>query len=346
MMNEQTIQEFLSSLPNISYQNATTFLTKVIPELASILGYDESQLFFDVDLTWGQGDFLRADAVIAANRTDRPWLLIDAKLIPGDAKHIYPSWIQQIQVDKVISDSQFAVLLTPYFLAILQSPTPREFLLRQYSLKDLSLEQASEIYQLLARPATLPGELSRPAPSNQIIDTDTFKINLGQYSQLLEHVFLAETNDEKKKSLETLAKSLFESIPFLICKHSNLRTASSEIDLVIQYCGSNLLTIFDEFGRHLLVECKNWKSSVGAAQVRDFLVKIQKSRVKLGIIFAKNGISGEHGGANALREIHAAFDAHGIYLLVVSEEDLRAIERGANFYEILDEKIDRIRFDL
>jgi restriction endonuclease len=235
---------------------------------------------------------LRADAVVAANRTDRPWLLIDAKLIPSDAEHIYPSWIQQIQAYKVVSDSEFAILLTPYFLAILQNP-PKEFLLRQYSLKHLPLEQASETYQLLARPAHLPGELSRPAPSNLIIDTDTFKIDLGLYSQLLESVFLAEKNDEKKKSLEQLAKELFESVPFLTCKHSNLRTASSEIDLVIQYRGSNLLTIFDEFGRHFLVECKNWKSSVGAAQVRDFLGKIQKSRIKLGIIFAKNGISGE-----------------------------------------------------
>jgi hypothetical protein len=53
-----------------------------------------------------------------------------------------------------------------------------------------------------------------------------------------------------------------------------------------------------------------------------------------------------HRGADALREIHSAFDSHGIFLLVVSEEDLRAIERGANFYGILDEKIDRLRFDL
>lgn len=345
-MSEQTIHKFLSSLPNTSYKDATTFLAKAIPEFVSILGYDESQLFFDVDLTWGQLDFLRADAVVAANRTARPWLLIDAKLIPSDAKHIYPSWIQQIQSYKAISDSEFAILLTPYFLAIVQSHTPREFILRQYSLKDLSPGQASEIYQLLMRPAQLPGELSRPAPSNQIIDTDTFKIDLRQYSQLLEQVFIAETNDEKKKSLEILAKTLFESIPFLTCKHSNLRTASSEIDLVIQYDGSNLSTIFDEFGRYFLVECKNWKSSVGAAQVRDFLGKVQKSRIKLGIIFAKNGISGAHGGADALREIHVAFDSHGIYLLVMSEEDLRAIERGANFYRILDEKIDRLRFDL
>jgi hypothetical protein len=92
--------------------------------------------------------------------------------------------------------------------------------------------------------------------------------------------------------------------------------------------------------------CPNWKESVGAAQGRDFLGKLRKSRTKLGVIFAKNGISGERDGANAVLEIHAAFNGDGTYVLVISEEDLRVVARGDNFYEVLDKKIDNLRFDI
>jgi hypothetical protein len=35
-----------------------------------------------------------------------------------------------------------------------------------------------------------------------------------------------------------------------------------------------------------------------------------------------------------------------LYILVISEEDLLAIKDGASFYEILEEKLDRIRYEL
>ncbi|HYP25949.1 MAG TPA: hypothetical protein VE262_04450 [Blastocatellia bacterium] len=49
--------------------------------------------------------------------------------------------------------------------------------------------------------------------------------------------------------------------------------------------------------------------------------------------------------ADAVREIHAAFDNFGLYVWVVFEEDLRVIESGANFYEIHDGEMDHLRFD-
>jgi hypothetical protein len=339
------LYRFLKDIPKTRYLSDLEFLTRAVPEFAAVLGYDESRLFFDVDLTWGQLTFLRADAIIAASRTERPWIIIEVKRIPEDANHIYPMWVNQISEFKIISDSEFAVLLTPYFLGLIDDLEKSQLHVRQYSLTQLSLKDAMEIYELLRPPAQLPNECVKRTPILEKIDTDTFHIELKNYSTLLNRMFAAETNDQKKKSLEALAKYLFEAIPFLACKYSNLRTASSEIDLVIQNRGSALLTFFDEVGRYFLVECKNWNSSVGAAQVRDFLGKVHKSRLILGIIFAKNGISGAHGGADALREIHSAFDKEGVCILVVSSEDLLGIEQGVSFYDLLDKKIDALRFD-
>ncbi len=257
-------------------------------------------------------------------------------------------WLDQIKEYKIVSDSEYAILLSPQFLVVLQNHTSRDFLLSEYTLEELTFDQCADLYTMLSQPDHLPVEPSArftPAP-NQIIDSDTFKLDIGAYSQQLKSVFSAETNDEKKKSLEALANNLFRSIPFLACKYSNLRTASSEIDIVVQFLGFDKSTIFDEFGRYFLVECKNWNTSVGAAQVRDFIGKIQKTRVKLGIVFAKNGISGERDGADAVREIHTAFDKDGLFVIVKSEKDLRAIEMGMSFYDILDQKINKLRFDL
>ncbi|MCL4552513.1 MAG: restriction endonuclease, partial [Candidatus Marsarchaeota archaeon] len=102
----------------------------------------------------------------------------------------------------------------------------------------------------------------------------TFSIDAKEYSAALAKTKKARTNEQKKQSLEGLAKLLFQGIPFLSFKYSNLRTASAEIDLVFLYRGFKETTVFDELGRYFLVECKNWKDPVGAKHVRDFIGKM------------------------------------------------------------------------
>ena len=95
-----------------------------------------------------------------------------------------------------------------------------------------------------------------------------------------------------------------------------------------------------------IVECKNWSRPVGASAVRDFFGKLRKSKVHLGIIFAKSGITGADSGADAVREIQSQFDSGGLYVLVFSLNDVRTIEDGIGFCSVLDTKADNLRFDL
>jgi len=149
---------------------------------------------------------------------------------------------------------------------------------------------------------------------------------------------------KKKETLEELADSLLKGIKNIKVRERNLKNASSEIDLVAEYRGSDDYTIFDDYERFILVECKNWESSVGAKQVRDFVKKIQNTKTNLGIIFAKNGISGTHKGSYAMREIDLAFQNQGISIVVFNENDLENIHDGTDFYELLDEKLFNLRF--
>ena len=50
-------------------------------------------------------------------------------------------------------------------------------------------------------------------------------------------------------------------------------------------------------------------------------------------------------GEDALREIHATLDSKGVFIVVISEDELEAICDGADFYELLDEKLDRLQFE-
>jgi hypothetical protein len=173
----------------------------------------------------------------------------------------------------------------------------------------------------------------------------TFSIDAQKYSAALAKTKKARTNEQKKQSLESLAKLLFQAIPFLSFKYSNLRTASAEIDLVFLYKGFKETTVFDELGRYFLVECKNWKDPVGAKHVRDFVGKMKSSKVKLGVLVAPKGVTGDCDSADALREIHRTFDQDGLFVIVIAEELLNLIEKGGNFYDLLEYEIESIRFD-
>jgi hypothetical protein len=172
-----------------------------------------------------------------------------------------------------------------------------------------------------------------------------FTIDAQKYAEVLNRTRAAQTNDEKGKSLEELARLLFESLTFLSYRYSKLRTASAEIDLVFRYRGFKETTVFDELGPYFLVECKNWDIRVGAKHVRDFIGKMQSSRVKLGVLVAPKGVTGDSAGADAWREIHKAWDKYGLLMPVIAAEHLEKIKSGENFNELLEYEIESIRFD-
>lgn len=356
-MNDRILSfhQFLTRLPRLKYpMSVTDFLAKQVPIFVSLLGYQASHLYFSVSKHRGQSGFLEADAIIAAERTKNPWILIEVDPITATSDFVinFRAWRNQVSTLRELFSAKYAVMLTPSFLHILsEESTISE---KRYSLEKISLAETSEIYALLYDSISMTEsqreekELSQETNNalyESEIKEETFHLQLDQYSRQLHLVGIATTNDEKKTTLESLAKLLFESIPFLTCRASNLRTSSSEIDIVIEYCGWTKPTLFDEFGRFCLVECKNWKEAVGAAQVRDFTGKLIKARIKLGVLFARNGITGENNGSDALNEIRSAFSRDGIYILVIAEEDLVAVKNSTSFYRILDNKMFQLRFD-
>lgn len=319
--SQGTLHRVLRRLPQEVFKLESDFARKIIPALTSALDYSENEIFFD----YGHGKS-RADLAISNSIESKPWVIVEVK--NGRTKN--PSaWTEQLQSYLREAGSDKGLIVSPEYLIVIDKG-----IAKQFELGKLTNAEVGEILETLERTAQITSNARIDKTDNKLI-------------KLIENAEAATTNDSKGKSFEALAHYLFSSVPSLICKYSNLSTRSSEIDIVIEYNPSNgVLPLFEELGRYCFVECKNWSKPVGAKHIRDFIGKLDKCKVKLGVIFAKNGVTGEHSGLDAIREVHSAFDRNGPIVLVFSLEDVRTIEDGAAFSKILDLRFDHLRFDM
>jgi hypothetical protein len=239
-------------------------------------------------------------------------------------------------------------------------------LLRAYDYNELTSSESREIQDSLSPPKKLPSGPVLPGSfhpnqtklvdyeippypsashSEKIIQNDYSELDLSEYTIELGRANRATSEQEKGDSLESLAELLFESIRFLSVRDTNINASFGEIDLIVEYVGSDKLTFFDYSGRFLVVECKNWTDPVPAKEVGHFETKLAKTDTELGVLFAWSGISGEDSGRYA-SSIVESDSAKRPKIITIDERDLYRIAEGTGFYEMLENKLYRRRFDL
>lgn len=174
---------------------------------------------------------------------------------------------------------------------------------------------------------------------------DTFTVDRQALADAIALARDAGSGEDKKSSAERLARLLFEGMPFLTCKYLNVESVGNNIEWVVQYKGWHQRTLFDACGGYVLVQCKDWGVPVRAEDLHGLCDIMIKTRVRLGIIVAPTGICGRRHGGQAVREIRRAFDTHGLSMLVIAAEHLKEVAGGANFYDMLEYLIERVRFD-
>lgn len=152
---------------------------------------------------------------------------------------------------------------------------------------------------------------------------------------------------EQGDALEYLAAYLFLLIPGLIPRRKVVpETKDFEHDLVVSNWRSSGNLEAELFGRDFLVECKNWKSSVGVSAVGYFLYRMKLTHTKFGVIFAKSGISGEDEEFVYARNLcQRAFHEDGSLCIVVEDKDITGIIDGrTTFRSLLMEKSNELQF--
>jgi hypothetical protein len=108
---------------------------------------------------------------------------------------------------------------------------------------------------------------------------------------LLQACDVAETPDEKGRSLEDLVAELFDTVPGLNVVDRRRRTQTEEIDLVISHDGN--VQGFKGEAELILAECKNWSKKCGGNEFVLFKEKInnRKGRSSLGFLISWNGFA-------------------------------------------------------
>ncbi len=179
-----------------------------------------------------------------------------------------------------------------------------------------------------------------------------FPANIPYLEALCDRVKDSQSPSEKGDALERLAAYLFLLIPGLIPRQKVMpETADFENDLVVSNwrLSSNLEA--ELFGRDFLVECKNWERAVGVSQVGYFLYRMRLTHTRFGVIFAKNGITGnaEDGMEPKYAEnlCQRAFHEDGSICIVIDGNDIKSIIDGegkVSFRSLLMERSNQLRF--
>ena len=145
------------------------------------------------------------------------------------------------------------------------------------------------------------------------------------------------SKDEKGPALEELAKFLLDGCKLLKFEQRDYDHETGEIDL-IYYVRALPGTYFQEWSSWLVVECKNWASSVGVEQIDHFGAQIKRGGQQVGLLFAVPGISGDrrHGvdGRAAIRWWRDSMDCR---ILGINENELDQLPDNRKFYSRLHE---------
>jgi len=159
--------------------------------------------------------------------------------------------------------------------------------------------------------------------------------------ELLDSVERAQTNDEKKRSLESLSEELFKAVEgFTVL--GPMKTPTGELDRIIRNENTSH-PFLASLGSHVLVECKNWAEKVGSPHIRIFLDKMDEHRCEVGVMLTRNGITGE-GTDEAVGRIRSKYQQSGKVVIVLTKDDVERIITCENLIQIMKKKVEEVKF--
>jgi hypothetical protein len=175
-----------------------------------------------------------------------------------------------------------------------------------------------------------------------------FSLNDAYFESLLDRVNTAAANAKEKGDwLEDLGVYLFLLIPGLVPRRNLLEeTLAFETDIVIRNLVPTRNVVADLLGRHFLVECKNWESTVGVKDIGYFLYRMRLTHASFGVMMAKSGITGDEEKERAAYSlIRKAFHEDGNVCIVIDNASLVSLlSDKLSFWSMLLERIERMRF--
>ncbi|WP_224268572.1 restriction endonuclease [Haloprofundus salinisoli] len=381
--SEVTLAKQLSELsefndsPGKSELSLLRRLNQAAIELLNIAGHSRDNIFIDVDYQTPSRirkefpeKIINFTAIAAKDAASPPYVAIKASAnqktstLKRPVEDLDKRTSKYVLACDVTSRAKYTVLLTGEYLAILGEDYPP----KAYQIHNIREDKAKIVLDHLSPPDEYPEGRSGKFPPGyhpnqtkltrwlftdseavpeyqQEIKTERFRLDIDEYSEMLYRAYSADSSTEKGDSLEEVVAYLFEGLTMLSVRDRNLRTRSGEIDLVLEYDGSDEVNLFDYHSRFALVECKNTETSVSSKEVGHFDKKLGETNTDLGILVAWNGISGADSGDNAQRYVDNA-SSSGTYIVILESDDLYRILDGKSLYDLIDEKLYKLQMDI
>jgi len=164
----------------------------------------------------------------------------------------------------------------------------------------------------------------QPKPKKSLIE---------EFRIALDNSLTAETNKEKKDSLEKVGVLLVKMIEGLDVIKVNVNTETEEIDIIVK--NESRDSFWQRLPTPFLIECKNWSKPVGAKEIRDFDGKMNE--ITFRIMISTNGVTGKNERKDARGVIRDA-RIRGRHIIVLDKEDLKDIASGGHPAEKINEK--------
>ncbi len=154
------------------------------------------------------------------------------------------------------------------------------------------------------------------------------------------------TSTERGDRLETAAYYLFSLLSGCLPQKTTIdRYNAFESDIIVRNVYRSSSVVSELFGRHVLVECKNWTKVVRVQPVGYFLFRMKMTHSQLGVIFSNRGITGGVSRNNARSLIQRNYHEDGTNCIVLDMKDLQRLARGEiGFFWLLLEKVEEFRF--
>jgi dCTP deaminase len=144
------------------------------------------------------------------------------------------------------------------------------------------------------------------------------------------------TGVEKGKALERFTAAFIRTINGLEIIKTNALLSAEEIDIYVEnHIGTGFWRLA---GSPMIVECKNWSTTVGAREIsvlHEKLVAISPD-AKTAILVAPDGVSGDE-YRNAVLKIRESRQ-RGKQIIVLEREDLEAIAHGEHGARVIENK--------
>jgi hypothetical protein len=164
-------------------------------------------------------------------------------------------------------------------------------------------------------------------------------ISQAQVKKFLAAADAAATNDAKGKLFEDLVCYLFEKIPGVVLPQRNVLNKFESEEIDVAFFNEQHPKGLKSFNSFLLIECKNWSSTVGSVEVGAFIAKLRNRGLDFGILVAANGITGSADDSKQAHQHATLALKDNIRIIVITRAELEVLKASDELVTLIKTKV-------